>query len=155
MIDTLPPIRKRIVVPVSADIAFRAFLRMEAWMPESHTLLEEARRDILLEQHAGGRWVERGIGGSERDWGKVLACEPPNRLLLAWQIGSRWTYDPDLVTEVEVTFAEDRGSTVVELEHRNIERMGEGAAEVWEALNSDQGWNGDLAGYIRFVSEAS
>lgn len=153
MTDPLPPIRKQIRVPVRPEIAFRAFLRMEAWMPESHTLLQEKRQDILLEQHSGGRWVERGTEGTERDWGKVLACEPPRRLLLAWQIGTSWAYEPELLTEVEITFTEDGDGTVVELEHRNIERMGEGAADVWAALGSDQGWSGDLAGYVRYVSE--
>jgi hypothetical protein len=51
-----------------------------------------------------GRWFEIGEDGSECNWGKVLAWEPPTRVLLAWQINGDWKYDASLVTEVEVTF---------------------------------------------------
>ncbi len=56
----------------------------------------------------------------------MLAWEPPLRLLLAWQINANWKYDPDLVTEVEVTFTPvEGGATRVDLEHRNLERFGD------------------------------
>ena len=65
------------------------------------------------------------MDGSECDWGRVLACDPPRRIVVAWQTnvnGDAWVYDPDPshVSEFEVTFREQPdGQTRVELEHRN------------------------------------
>ena len=38
---------------------------------------------------------EQGVGGSECDWRRVLAWEPPYRLVVTWQINGQWQYDPD------------------------------------------------------------
>jgi uncharacterized protein YndB with AHSA1/START domain len=79
----------------------------------------------VIEPHAGGRWYERDEGGKETQWGRVLAWEPPQRVLLAWQINSQWRYDPGLSTELELIFeAQAGGGTRVTLEHRNLERFG-------------------------------
>jgi Activator of Hsp90 ATPase homolog 1-like protein len=78
----------------------------------------------------------------------VLAWEPPARVLLAWQIDGDWTYDPDLVTEVEVTFTPiGPDTTRVDLEHRNIERFGDKIEPARAALDSEGGWSGILKIY--------
>jgi len=76
--------------------------------------------------------------GSEHQWGKVLAYEPPHRLVLAWQLNREFSYDPSLETTVEVTFAEKDGATIVHFEHRDLERMGADAVELFESM--DGGW---------------
>lgn len=149
------PVRKRVRVEAPVTVAFDTFVRMAGWMPASHTLLEKPRAEIVIEPRPGGRWVERGEDGSERDWGKVLVWEPPGRIVLAWQIGANWAFDPDLITEVEVLFSADGDATIVNLEHRHIERMGEGATEVRAALDSDEGWSGDLAGFVELIAKGS
>ena len=96
----------------------------------------------------GGRWYEIGEDGSECDWGEVLAWEPPTRVLLAWRIGVDWQFDPKLLTEVDVRFtAIGDGETRVELEHRQLENMGEAAAKAREVFDSEGGWGGLLAAY--------
>jgi hypothetical protein len=66
-------------------------------------------------------------------------------VVLGWQLDSSWEYDATVLTEVEVRFvAEGPGTTRVELEHRNLERMGERAAEVRDALDATGGWAGLL-----------
>jgi hypothetical protein len=97
----------------------------------------------MIEPCAGGRWFERGEDGSECDWGKVLAWEPPSdkgggRLLLAWQINADFKYDPSLLTEVEIRFTPADSGTLVELEHRLIERMGERGVGMRDAFT--RGW---------------
>lgn len=79
----------------------------------------------------------------------MLAWEPPGRLVLAWQLNARWTFDPDLVTEVEVRFLPDGDGTRVEFEHRNLERFGEGEAAVRAAFESPHGWAGSWTGTRR------
>ena len=86
-----------------------------------------------------------GEDGSECDTGKVLAWEPPHRLVLAWQLNPDWQYDPNLITEVEVKFIpEGERKTRVELEHRYIERMGEKAEVARNAVDSPNGWGAIL-----------
>jgi uncharacterized protein YndB with AHSA1/START domain len=103
---------------------------------------------VVLEPKAGGRWYEIGEDGQQCNWGKVLAWEPPKRLLLAWQINGNWKYDPDLVTEVEVTFTPVAGgATRVDLEHRNLERFGDKIEPIRTMIDSENGWTGILKVY--------
>ena len=79
----------------------------------------------------------------------MLAWEAPERLLLAWQFNAEWTYDPDFETTVEVRFTADGDHTIVEFEHRDLERFGEKAEEVRGDYETgmDGGWGELLAGY--------
>jgi uncharacterized protein YndB with AHSA1/START domain len=107
--------------------------------------------DVIIEPRVGGRWYERGADGSECQWGKVIAWEPPARVVLAWQINGQWQYDPELVTEVEVRFVAEAGTTRVELEHRDLDRLGPQAAEIRAIFDSPGGWLGLLGHFVREV----
>ena len=99
---------------------------------------------------AEGRWFERDAEGNETQWGKVLAWEPPSRLLLGWQLNAEWRHDADFVTEVELSFAPaEGGGTLITLEHRNLERFGANAAERRKSLDGD--WPGMLDAFARYV----
>jgi uncharacterized protein YndB with AHSA1/START domain len=143
------PVRKSIVVKASAEKSFMTFTsRIGRWWPRSKSIGSSPQADVVLEPGVGGRWYERGTDGSECEWGKVLQWQPPERLVLAWQIGSDWKFDPALVTEVEITFtALSAGETRVDIEHRHLERLGDKAAQIREAFDSDEGWAGVLRGY--------
>jgi uncharacterized protein YndB with AHSA1/START domain len=87
--------------------------------------------------------------------GEVLAWEEPKRLVLAWRIGIDWRYDPNLLTEVEVTFTpEGEGMTRVDLEHRLLENMGANADAARETFESPGGWPGLLAMYAAKANAA-
>src|SRR5215469_6695706 len=132
------PVRKTVRVKAPLTRAFEVFTA-SSWWPREHSILKGTRQQVvLIEPHAGGRWFERGEDGSECDWGKVLAWEPPSRLLLAWQINADFKYDPTLLTEVEILFTARAGGTLVELEHRLIERMGERGVGMRDAFT--RGW---------------
>ena len=133
-------LRKHITVEVPQERAFRVFSEnMNVWWPKEHHIGKSPLKQVALEGRAGGRWFEIGEDGSQCDWGKVLAWDPPRRMLLTWQISSSWQFDPQLITELEVTFtAEGPKRTLVELEHRNLERFGESAAAMREQLA--KGW---------------
>ena len=108
-----------------------------------------------MEPRIGGRWYERASNGSECEWGKVLAWDPPGRLILAWQLDADWKYNPALVLEVEVTFtALEPGVTRVDLEHRNLERYGDRAAEVSGKVGSEGGWMGILKSFVADTESA-
>lgn len=150
------PIRKTLRVRAPREKAFRVFAAgMGGWWMKSHTLLASPQADVIVEPRAGGRWFERGEDGTEQDWGRVLAWEPPQHLLLAWQLDADWTYDPGFETSVEVNFTEDGDHTIVEFEHRDLERYGERAAEVRGGYESgmDGGW-GELLRLFEARAEA-
>jgi uncharacterized protein YndB with AHSA1/START domain len=146
------PVRKTVRVKAPLTRAFEVFTA-SSWWPREHSILKGTRQQVvLIEPHAGGRWFERGEDGSECDWGKVLAWEPPTRLLLSWQLNGNFQVDPNLVTEVEVTFiSEDANLTRVELEHRYIERAGDTAAALRAGVDSPGGWAGLLERFAEAV----
>jgi uncharacterized protein YndB with AHSA1/START domain len=137
------PVRKTITVKASSTHAFEVFTaQIGRWWPRSHCIASSPQKDVVIEPRTGGRWFEIGEDGSQCNWGKVLAYEPPTRVLLAWQIGGDWKYDANLLTEVEVTFtALSAFETRVDLEHRNLERFGEKASEVRGMIDSPNGWS--------------
>ncbi len=139
-------VRKTVVVEASRERCFEVFTtRFDTWWPREHHIGGVDMAEAVMERREDGRWYERGVDGSECDWGRVLAYEPPSRLVLAWQINGQWQYDPSLVTEVEVTFtALDARRTEVSLEHRNLDRFGADADAMRAAFTSDGGWNGLL-----------
>lgn len=148
---TIAPIVRTVQVKAPPARAFELFAgHMEKWWPKGRTIGKNPHASIVVEPWAGGRWSEFDAEGAETRWGKVLAWEPPSRLLLGWQINSRWTFDPDFLTEVELTFAlTEGGGTLVTLEHRHLERFGDDAAKHAETLGG--GWPGYLAEFARYV----
>ena len=91
--------------------------------------------DAVIEPQAGGRWYELDVDGSQCEIGRVAIWEPPGRLVLVWQLTPEFIYDPALVTEVEVTFTSEGTGTRVNLEHRDLERMGDKADAMHETVD--------------------
>jgi uncharacterized protein YndB with AHSA1/START domain len=143
------PLNRSVVVKSDINRAFTAFTsRIGSWWPRSHSIGSAPPVNVVLESRMGGRWYEVGADGSECEWGKVLLWEPPRRVVLAWQIDANWKYDPTLITEVDVVFtALEGGGTRVDLEHRNLERFGDHADKVREAIGSERGWLGILKSF--------
>jgi uncharacterized protein YndB with AHSA1/START domain len=141
------PIRKTLRVQASRERAFEIFAaRMGSWWMKDHSICRDSpQKDVVIEPHTGGRWYEIAENGATSDWGRVLAWEPPARLALAWQLNRDFQFDPGFETTVEVTFAQDGAFTVVEFEHRDLERFGETAPAQREMM--DGGWAAILAGY--------
>ncbi len=139
-------IKKSITVEASQQRAFRVFTDgIDRWWPREHHIGQSPLERFIIEPRQGGRWYSVGKDGSEADVGRVRAWEPYSRVLLTWQITSEWKFDPDFITEVEVTFtAEAPRRTRVELEHRNLEKFGDKAEELRKTFESDGGWNSML-----------
>jgi hypothetical protein len=148
---TPAPVRKTLSERATPARAFEVFASgMNRWWPRSHHTGEGELKRVVVEPRAGGRWYEETSTGAEAEWGRVLAWEPPGRLLLAWQLGSDFKYRADLITEVEVLFTDvGEGMTRVDFEHRNLERMGPKGVETRVALDSPDGWGGILALFVQ------
>jgi uncharacterized protein YndB with AHSA1/START domain len=136
--------RLSIEVAVGAERAFEVFTGdFDRIKPREHNLLGEDIAETVLEPKSGGRLYDRGISGATCEWGRVLAFEPPRRLLLAWNISPQWQLetDPDHASEVEITFTSiDESRTRVELEHRHLDRHADGWNGLRGALEGPEGW---------------
>ena len=135
-------VKHSIVVEAPIARAFKVFTEdFGRFKPAEHNLLAVPIAETVFEPRVGGYLYDRGIDGSECRWARVLAYDPPNRLLLSWNISAQWQIetDPDKTSEWEVRFtAETAGRTRVEIEHRKLERHGKGWESVRDGVSS--GW---------------
>jgi uncharacterized protein YndB with AHSA1/START domain len=139
------PVRASILVKAAPAHAFDMFSNgIGRWWPKAHKIGSAALDRPIIEPRTGGRWYELDVDGTECEIGSVAIWEPPSRLVLIWQLTPQFTYDPDLITEVEVRFTPEGDGTRVELEHRNLERMGERAQAMRETISGPGGWPGLL-----------
>lgn len=145
-------VKQSVVVEAPIERAFKVFVEdFGSFKPREHNLLAVPIAETVFEPWVGGHIIDRGADGSECRWARVLAYEPPNRLLLSWDIGPRWQVetDPDRTSEWEVRFtAETPTRTRVDLEHRKLERHGEGWEGVRDGVAADQGWPLYLQRYV-------
>jgi uncharacterized protein YndB with AHSA1/START domain len=150
-------IRTDVVVEAAAERAFRVFTeQFDQIKPREHNMLEVDIAESVFEPRAGGRVYDRGVDGSECQWARVLAYEPPERIVFSWDISPQWQIETDLerASEVEVRFvAETPDRTRVELEHRHLDRHGDGWQGMREGVGGDQGWPLYLARFAEQVGE--
>ena len=137
-------VRTEIVVEAPVERAFRAFTeRFDQIKPREHNMLGADIAESVFEPRVGGRVYDRGVDGTECQWGRVLAYEPPGRIVFSWDINPQWQIETDLArtSEVQVRFvAEGDARTRVELEHRHLDRHGDGWDGMREGVRGDQGW---------------
>jgi uncharacterized protein YndB with AHSA1/START domain len=150
------PVRKSVRVGAPPQRAFDVFTAgISRWWPKTHHIGASDLDTLVIEPREGGRWYERGVDGVECEVGKVLVWEPPSRLVLGWQLTPDWKFDPNLITEVEVQFIPDgENATRVELEHRNLERLGDRADALRQQIDSPDGWSGLLQLFAQSASQA-
>jgi uncharacterized protein YndB with AHSA1/START domain len=141
---TTTSVRRQIVVNAPISEAFRVFTeRFGDFKPREHNLLRAAIAETVFEPRVGGNIYDRAVDGSECRWARILAFEPPDRVVFSWDISPRWQLetDPNLTSEVEVRFiAETPERTRVELEHRNLHRHGAGWESVRDGVDNEGGW---------------
>jgi uncharacterized protein YndB with AHSA1/START domain len=137
-------VRREIIVNAPVERAFTVFTeRFGDFKPPEHNLLGAALVETVFEPKVGGHIYDRAADGSECRWARVLAFDPPQRVVFSWDIGPTWELESDEAnaSEVEVTFvAEGPGRTRVLLEHRNIDRHGPGWESVRDGVAHDEGW---------------
>ena len=137
-------VRQEILVEAPAARAFRVFTeQMDKIKPREHNMLGVDIAETVFEPRAGGRLFDRGVDGSECQWARVFAYEPPDRVVISWDISPRWQVETDLdkTSEVEVRFiAEGPARTRVELEHRHLDRHLDGWQSMREGVDGGDGW---------------
>jgi uncharacterized protein YndB with AHSA1/START domain len=137
-------IETHVVVEAPVERAFRVFTEeFDSIKPREHNMLAVDIAESVFEPRAGGRVYDRGVDGSECQWARVLAYEPPERIVFTWDISPQWQLETDLdrASEVEVRFIpEAPNRTRVELEHRHLDRHGDGWDGLREGVAGEGGW---------------
>jgi len=147
------PVRRGVTVKATPERAFEVFTaQFGRWWPRSHHIGKSPMSGGMIEPKVGGRWYETCEDGSQCDWGKVLAWEPPRRLVLAWHLSASFQYDPSLGVEVEVRFTREGDATRVDLEHRNLELFGPDAEKMQASFGSPGGWPSILDSYAATIA---
>lgn len=155
MPGTETAVRREIDVEADPQRAFEVFTAgFDRWWPRAHHLGDAELDVVVIEPEEGGRWYERGADGRECVWGRVLAWEPPHRLVLSWGISGDFELeaDPAAASEVEVTFRAAGAGTHVVLEHRHLERHGATAEALRAGVSAEGGWSTLLE---RFAAEVA
>jgi uncharacterized protein YndB with AHSA1/START domain len=138
------PIRHKVVVEAPIERAFSVFTDgFGTFKPPEHNMLSVEIEETVFEPREGGDVYDRGVDGSVCRWARVLAYEPPNRVVISWDISPQWQIetDPEKTSEVEVRFIpETPERTRVELEHRELDRHGDGWEAVREGVDNEGGW---------------
>ena len=141
---TTTTVRRQILVNAPISEAFKVFTeRFGDFKPPEHNLLQAAIAETVFEPRVGGNIFDRAVDGSECRWARILAFEPPNRVVFSWDISPQWQIETnaDLTSEVEVRFfVETPERTRVELEHRNLDRHGYGWESVRDGVDNEAGW---------------
>lgn len=155
---TAADVRRQIVVPAAIEKAFAVFTeRFGDFKPAEHNLLAVPIEETRFEPRVGGHIFDRGVDGSECRWARILAYDPPDRVVFSWDIGPTWQVEaePANASEVEVTFvAEGPERTRVELVHRHIDRHGPGWESVAGGVSGDAGWQLYLDRYAALFAES-
>ena len=149
-------VQTSIVVDAPIERAFSVFTEdIGSWWPPDHHILESELAEMVFEPRESGHVYDCGVDGSECCWARVLAYERPNRIVISWDINMQWQIETDLdkTSEVEVRFvSESPDRTRVELEHRNIERHGDGWEKMRDAVGSPDGWGVGLRAFADRVA---
>ena len=151
-------VRSEIVVNAPVERAFEVFTqKFDRIKPREHNMLGVDIAESVFEPRAGGRVYDRGVDGTECQWARVVAYEPPDRLVFTWDINPYWQIETDLAktSEVEVRFvAESPDRTRVELEHRNLDRHGDGWQGMAEGVRGGDGWPLYLQRFVAAVADS-
>ncbi len=124
------PIRQSVHVDCPIEDAFRLFVeRIAEWWPlASYSLTGEDAESCEIEPWEGGKVFELTRSGEEREWGSVIAWDPPRRLEFTWYPGT-----------VDVSFQVEADGTRVTLIHTGWQLAGaQACARCFSAFVAEQ-----------------
>jgi uncharacterized protein YndB with AHSA1/START domain len=155
--ETAAAVTESIVVEAPVDRAFKVFTEdIASWWPPDHHLLEGELAEMVFEPREGGHIYDRAVDGLECRWARILAYEPPQRVVFSWDISPAWQIetDPARTSEIEVRFTpEGEDRTRVDLEHRGLERHGDGWERMRDAVGSPDGWRKGLEAFAQRAAQ--
>ena len=133
------PIVKTLQLTCTPEKAFHSFTEeIGKWWPlATHSLAGNKHSICAFEPEVGGRLCETDNEGTEYEWGRVTAWDPPTRLAFTWRVGEASNSEQ----HVEVTFSPTSSGTEVRLVHG-----GWTDSTNWDGYQS--GWDTVLSGFL-------
>jgi uncharacterized protein YndB with AHSA1/START domain len=138
----IEPIVKTLTLSAPVEKAFRHFTdNIHQWWPLSdHSLSQAEAKTVVFEAREGGRIYEVEKSGEEREWGRILLCEAPHRVVFSWVLEA-----PGKATEIEILFRDEGANkSSLTLIHRGWDNRSDGAE--WRGYYNE-GWVGVLERY--------
>ncbi len=142
VMEKIEPVVKTINLNAPIEKAFRHFTdNIHLWWPlAEHSLSKQEAKTVIFEAREGGRIYEVEQSGKKREWGRIIECDAPNRVVFSWVLEA-----PEKATEIEVRFKDDgAGKSSLTLIHRNWENRSDGVE--WRGYYNE-GWDGVLGLY--------
>ena len=96
-------VQHEIVVEAPIERAFSVFTKdFGAFKPREHNMLSVDIVETVFEAREGGHIYDRGVDGSECRWARILAYEPPNRVVFSAGVdsGDGWPMSPAALRRV-------------------------------------------------------
>ncbi|MFN8523537.1 MAG: SRPBCC domain-containing protein [Chloroflexota bacterium] len=104
-----------VLLRCSPERAFTLFTQhIDSWWPAERRHAGDQRTEVFLLPN--GQFFERTAAGHQIPLGKVVAWEPPDRIVLDFYPGT----DPDHPTEATITFSREGARTRVTVQHRPL-----------------------------------
>jgi uncharacterized protein YciI/uncharacterized protein YndB with AHSA1/START domain len=140
-VNTVPPIRREILVEADPAVAFEVFTSgLGRWWPVAELSVHGEGGSVSFHgAFAGGQIVERSAAGETAVWGTVTRWEPPDAVAFTWHPGQ----PAERASQVEITFAvaepaeDGTARTLVAVVHAGWEAFADPAAARAEY---DHGW---------------
>lgn len=130
----LEPVEHVVVIDTPRTAAFAAFVEdIGAWWPVKSFSIAEGT--VHAEPRFDGKIIETAPDGTPHLWGHFTIWDAPDKLAIAWLVGTA-----RVATAITVSFTEDdAGQTRVTLVHSGWDDLGAEGAE--KRANYDQGWD--------------
>jgi uncharacterized protein YndB with AHSA1/START domain len=89
-------VRKQVVADAPIERAFTVYTdRFWDFRPPEHNLLAAPIAQAVFEPRVGGGIVDRVPDGTECRRARILAYDPPDRVVFSWDISPRWSIETD------------------------------------------------------------
>jgi uncharacterized protein YndB with AHSA1/START domain len=93
--DPATSLRLEIDIDVPREHAFAVFTeQFDRIKPREYNMLEVDIEQTVFETHVGGHVYDRGVDGSVCQWARVLAFEPPHRVVFSWASAPNGSLSP-------------------------------------------------------------
>src|SRR5581483_196003 len=89
-------VRTEIIAEAPIEHAFKVFTAdIGSWWHPEHHILDGELAEMVFEPRVGGHIIDRATDGTECRWARVLAYDPPHRVVFSWDISLDWELETD------------------------------------------------------------
>lgn len=149
-------ITRKIGLDITSESAFVKFAHeLNEWWPKEYTWSQDALKEIFIDVKKNGLCTEIGPYDFRCDWGRITEVVPNAKIVLKWQISVNREPipNPDQASDIVLQFIDNKGSTVLEFEHKNFQNHGDSAEEYIKMMAGAKGWTYILNSYTDYCKK--